>query len=336
LVETAEERHRKQVVDAMRLADSLESSSSSSVEAVVSYVLVPSDTSKPLEECQFQPRANVPGDQLLEHLKPAFGKKSDETVDTELLRTAGGQQTLAGSVATPSVSDATLQQVAAEAHVESFTLVHPLPSNNFTGVNIYLDEVGMLKRLPLNKRASDWAARAGFNPAPQFYGDVYLGRIQQKPALRNRSFSLGPDTAPDADWLQAATTQNLEYQMEMNRITGRSGAQQPAVAGTEGIAQQEQDGLYSWTQTEEELEVVVPLSDAAWTSKDVAVQFRPLQLQVSLRKEPTSPIVSVPLFERVDVDACTWTLESDGGGKKKRLVITMEKLEPAFWPRIRD
>ena len=328
MVETAEERHRKQVVDAMRLADSLESS--------LSYVLVPSDTSKPLEECQFQPRTNVPGDQLLEHLKPAFAKKSGETVDTELLRAGGQQTTLAGSVATPSVSDATLQQVAAEAHVESFTLVQPIPSNNFTGVNIYLDEVGMLKRLPLNKRASDWAARAGFNPAPQFYGDVYLGRIQQKPALRNRSFCLGPDTAPDAAWLQAATTQNLEYQMEMNRITGRSDAQQPVVAGTEGIAQPEEG--YSWTQTEEELEVVVPLSDdrAALTSKEVVVQFRPLQLQVSLRKEPSSPIVSVPLFERVDVDACTWTLESDGGDKNKRLVITMEKLEQAFWPRIRD
>lgn len=36
----------------------------------------------------------------------------------------------------------------------------------------------MLKRLPLNKRASDYALRAGFNPPPQFYGDVFMGRVK--------------------------------------------------------------------------------------------------------------------------------------------------------------
>jgi len=190
--------------------------------------------------------------------------------------------------------------------------------------------VGMLKRLPLNKRASDYAAQAGFNPPPQFYGDVFMGRIQQKPALKNLSFCLGPDTAPDAPWLQAATAQNLEYQMEMNRITGRNDTQQPAISGSDGNAVAEEG--YSWTQTEEELEVVVPVAgDAA--SKEVSVKFRPQQLDVSFRKEI---LVSLPLFERVDVDSCTWTLEKGDSETSKRLVVTMEKAEQAFWPRIRD
>ena len=199
----------------------------------------------------------------------------------------------------------------------------------------------MLKRLPLNKRASDFAARAGFHPPPQFYGDVYLGRIQHKPKLQNRSFILGPDTAPDAPWLQAATTQNLEHQLEMNHITGRStDTRQPAVSGSDGVAVTEQG--YTWTQTEDELELVVPLS-ANVSSKDVSVKFRPLSLEVGVAK--TETVVSLALFERVDVDSCTWTLESGGGGADgggtndvhpKRLVITMEKCEHAFWPRIRD
>jgi hypothetical protein len=199
----------------------------------------------------------------------------------------------------------------------------------------------MLKRLPLNKRASDFAARAGFNPPPQFYGDVYLGRIQQNPALKNLSFILGPDTAPDAPWLQAATTQNLEYQLEMNHITGRSNdTRQLAVSGSDGMAVTEEG--YSWTQTEDELELVVSIS-ANVSSKDVSVKFRPLSLEVGVAK--TETVVSLALFERVDVDACTWTLESGVDGAvgsnsndvhPKRLVITMEKCEHAFWPRIRD
>jgi CS domain len=186
----------------------------------------------------------------------------------------------------------------------------------------------MLKRLPLNTRASDYAAKSGFNPAPTFYGDVYLGRVRQHPALKNVSFYLGADTAPDAPWLKAAVTENLEYQLEMNKITGRSDIQQPSVAGSDGKAKEE-DG-YTWTQTETELEVVVLLpSDAV--SKQVAVKFNPHKLNVSYQKEPK---VSLQLFERVDVDSCTWTLES--GSDTKKLVITLEKLEEAYWPRIRD
>jgi hypothetical protein len=132
IIETAEERKRAQVAAAMRQADAL--------EAEISYVLVPADTSKPLRELTFHPLPGVPGDQLLQHLKPEFCKKSGENVDLELLKEQSSQ-TLAGSANAPtSVSDATLQQVAGEANVEIFSLVHPIPSNNFTGINIYLDE----------------------------------------------------------------------------------------------------------------------------------------------------------------------------------------------------
>lgn len=186
----------------------------------------------------------------------------------------------------------------------------------------------MLKRLPLNKRASDFAARAGFNPAPIFYGDVCLGRIQLKPALTNISFFLGEDTAPDAPWLKAAVTANLEFQMELNKITGRSDTQQPGVAGCDGKSTEE-DG-YTWTQTEQELEVVVGMPSEA-SSKQVTIKFHPFKLEVSYQKDPK---VSLSLFERVEVDSCTWTLES--GSDKKMLIITMEKLEQAYWPRIRD
>lgn len=141
---------------------------------VITYVLIPADTSKPLQELSFPVYANATGDVLAEHLKPSFGGDS-KNIDMSLFQQQAATQL---SATDATVSPQALEQVAQEGNVETFTLVHALPSNHFTGINMYLDEVGMLKRLPLNTRASDYALRAGFNPPPQFYGDIYMGRIK--------------------------------------------------------------------------------------------------------------------------------------------------------------
>jgi hypothetical protein len=290
----------------------------------ISYVLIPADTSEPLQELYFRPQSGASGDLLVEHLKPAFRSKGSQ-VDLSLLQKQA--QTLVGSGdGPPEVSEDSLQKVAAEANIETFALVQAMPSNKFTVINIYLDETGLLKRLPLNKRASDFAAIAGFNPPPLFYGDVFMGRVLKKPGTSNLSFILGPDTAPDAIWLRAATAQNLEYQMEMNRITGRNDTQPDAI----GDGKPKQEDGYSWTQTQEELEVTVAMPKDA-ESKDVKVKFLPQMIELSCKKEK---LLSIKLFERVDIDGCTWTL--DKRKEDRNIVVSMEKIEQAFWPRIKD
>lgn len=121
--------------------------------------------------------------------------------------------------------------------------------------------------------------------------------------------------------------ENLEYQTQLNSITGRTEVQ-PANVGEDGSAKAEEG--YSWTQTDEEVEVVVQLVEGA-TFKDVQVKYHPQSIEVKCRKEP---LLSLRLFERIDPDGCTWTLDRDGGETK--LVITMEKIETASWPRIKD
>lgn len=152
-----------------------------------------------------------------------------------------------------------------------------------------------------------------------------LRHLQSKPALTNVSFMLGKDTSMEAPWLQKAIMENLEYQKQFNEFTGRSELQ-VAVDGTDGIAKEETG--YQWTQTDEELEVIVPLPKGA-TSKDVNVKYLPKSLEVKCKKEP---LVVLPLFARVDPDGCTWTL--DRAGDEMKLVITMEKGDPVTWPRI--
>jgi CS domain len=336
------------VIAAMHQADALQQQQNiqASDNEEVLYVMIPTDTSKPLQQLSFRPDKNAAGDALVEHLQSSFSIRDDESIDIDLLRQQqqSQQTTLLASTSTdlPTVSDTTLRKVSEQASVETFTLVHPSPSNQYTSIVLYLDEIGMMKRLPLNTRASDYCTRAGYNPAPIFYGTIYMGRIQQKPRVRNISFRLGPDTSYDAAWLQSAMATNLQYQLEMNKHTGSSGnTRQAGVAGSDGNVQNE-DG-YSWTQTEQEIEIVVPLPIDA-ISKQVTVKFQPLHLTVLHNKEAK---VSIPLFERVDVDACTWTLDSSissstngnpvvASEDHKRLIITMEKLEEAYWPRLRD
>jgi hypothetical protein len=323
-VETPEERKAAEVTKIMNEPDEYLDGESDAI----TFVHVPADTSKPLEEltfnCPIKPGA---GDQLAIHLKSFFGSLSaGKDIDLSLLLNSNSHN-FGSSDAPAQVSEAALKEVAKEGSVETFPLVKPTPSNHFVTVNIYLDEAGMLKRLPLNTRAGQFATRCGFHPAPTFYGDVFLGRVKSQPCLKNLPFALGFDTDNHALWLQRATMENLEYQTMMNGITGRNELQ-ASRDGEDGVAKAE-DG-YSWTQTEEELELVVPLPVGV-TAKEVLVKYMPLSVLVKCRNEV---VVSLQLFERVDPDGCNWTLEKDG--TNPMLVVTMEKVEQASWPRIKD
>lgn len=154
----------------------------------LTFVHVPHDQSLPMKELSMKvPKNrnntasgsgsfNPDGDLLINELKPFF-KALSKKVDMSLFQDQA-TKTLGSSADgnDVQVSQEALTAVAEQGQVETFCLVHPMPSNKFQSVNIYLDEVGMLKRLPLNKRAADFAFRAGFNPAPKFYGDIFLGR----------------------------------------------------------------------------------------------------------------------------------------------------------------
>jgi hypothetical protein len=270
------------------------------------------------------------GDVLLQELKPYFSALSKK-VDLNLFKDQATKHF--GSADAPHVSEESMQKVVEQGQVESFALVHPTESNKYTSVSIYLDEVGMLKRLPLNKRAADLALKAGFNPPPKFYGDVFLGRTNYKPTLHNVDFTK-QDTTSKTKWLENATMENLERQAAMNQITGTNDLQ-PDVAGENGVAKSEEG--YSWTQTDEEIEVVVPLpsSDGDGGKKVVTsreakaaglkVKYFPKKMIVEFGG---SALLSLDFFASVDPDGCMWTLDSGD------LVVTCEKVDATSWPRV--
>lgn len=326
-VETAEDRREKAsktpcVDKNAKTDDNLEK---------ISYILIPCDASKPLKELKYSSpkieRGHDKGkDILVDILKPYFSQ-AGEDLDLELLRESKAGN-LIGTDGAPTISDKTLRKVAMEGNVEVFPLVRGLQSNGHNCVNIYLDESGMLKRLPLNKRAGEFAERAGFNPPPKFYGNVFLGRVKAAPILKNVNMILGIDTNPSAPWLQKATMENLEHQMQMNKLTGRNELQSSG-PGEEGIDKVEKEG-YSWNQTEDEVEVKLHV-DKNTTSKDIKVTFHSKSLIASVRGQDGVGI-NIKLFMKIEADESTWTL--DTLKSEKMLTITLIKTEAISWPRI--
>jgi len=333
IVETSEDRKRAQISKIMSESDEVDGEDYEDL----SFVHVPENESLPLKEITMKvSKKRNGGDVLMEYLKPFVSNHSNK-VDIDLLKDTSMKQFGSGEGGV-NVSEKSLKDVAKEGNVESFCLVQPVPSNKFVGINIYLDEVGLLKRLNLNKRAGEFALKAGFNPAPMFYGDVFIGRVTNKPVLKNINFKLGTDTSSNAKWLQTAVMGNLEHRTEMNNISGRPDQVQPSVDGEDGVAKTELGGLYEWTQTDDELEIVVPLGSTkdgeALTSKEVKigglkVKYLPRKLLVSFKGKE---LLSLDFYANIDPDGCMWTLDANGKGMS--VVITCEKSDPISWPRI--
>jgi hypothetical protein len=59
-------------------------------------------------------------------------------------------------------------------------------------------------------------------PPPQFYGDIFVGRVQTKPVMTNVNFTTPEDTTASAEeWMQRTVSENLAWQQAMNQATGK-------------------------------------------------------------------------------------------------------------------
>jgi len=319
----------------MRLQDSDADDGSQSHEQSIKFVYIPHDDSRPVRTLSVPVAVSrsTPGDALPGYVKPFFA--ADRTsIDASLLKEQAMKQFAGGDLAQlaeTKLSAETMNAVAAQGSVETFPLVHPADTNQMTGVYIYLDECGLLKKLPTNRRASQLAEACGYNPAPNFYGDVFVGRVKTQPKLDNIDFVAGVDTDPSsATWIQRAVSENLAWQQEMNKVTGKTGQTQLGQAGTDGAVAIED--YFTWTQDDDELEIIVPdLAGAPGRRLNknvVKVNFKPRSIKIVY--DGTEKL-SFDLYNAIDVDGCTWTIDRD------KLVITCEKSESGgqMWPRVK-
>ena len=97
-----------------------------------------------------------------------------------------------------------------------------------------------------------------------------------------------------------------------------------------------------WRWEDDDDEVCVSLSVASSTAKDdVHVTFAARALTVAVRSDNAfSVVLAGELFDKVDVDECTWTISRDGATSGARLVLSLAKDRTAhpgvsvLWPAL--
>jgi len=317
-IETVEERREKEAMK--EHLDNREVDPSSGF----TYVRIPalSTTALSVVTAPLVPRGG--GDRLPDMLKNSFadGKEADTKLVTKQLETLKTTNTgLNQKMDLNNIDANSVKSVMAEGSTETFPLVRAAPSNKHLSVNIYLDEAGMLKKLPLNVRATELARSCGYSPPPTFYGDVAVGRVSSIPMLRNVSFGIS-DMDAQSEWIKKAIGENMERQHMVNAATGRNDVQ-AGNDGEDGVEKDEEG--YKWTQTDEEVEIV--LNIGTLNKKEIKAKFLNQSVKVN-------DVFCLELFARIDPDGCTWTLEKSDTAGEHNLVITCEKCEEASWPRI--
>lgn len=205
---------------------------------------------------------------------------------------------------------------------EAFRLSASSGSDPADTIYLYLDEVGALKHLPLNKRAANLAQRCGFGAGVPFHGDMYIGRVRSS---RGRSWNINfnlEELAPDSEWLRMAASRNLETQRSEGRVGG------VAAEDLLDVATHKTDDGYSWEQSEPGMvEISVPLP-AGTRGKACSVKI--MTKKVTVKVSTTPPIsLSLALFAKVCPDGSTWTID-DGN-----LCISLEKSsEGVTWSQL--
>lgn len=134
------------------------------------YVRVPADDDEAFEE--MEGTAHMPGDVLAQNICKDHFRKNGCIKDVSVLRAQYG------GVVDDKMSS--IERAASEGTVETFALCRPSKQTKpipQCGTYLYMDEMGLLKSLPINKRASEIARACGLEVESPFYGDVFIGRV---------------------------------------------------------------------------------------------------------------------------------------------------------------
>ena len=311
-IETAEDRARMRAEATRARGDDETVIEREPRTRTVTFVKIPCDDAEPFEEMSVTLGESQAGDALPERLRARFaggGEVDADKARAEAVRALGDRGV--------GISKEAIVRETAGGSTETFALVRPSETNGWRGVYLYLDEVGMLKGLPPNRRAEGLSRECGFDGV-NFYGDMYIGRVQTKPEpMRNVDFELR-DLDSSAAWMRAATMENVEYSKGLKDLEAamnkNGGLEKINMTGDDGVAKSG-NGMpggagdnYRWSQTEDEVEVDVDVPPGT-TSKTVRVLFQPNRFILKVADQVICDVDDLHLPVRPD--ECTWTMGAD-------------------------
>jgi len=285
------------------------------------YVRVPADDNEPFEE--LTGTATAPGDVLSSAICKAHFSRNGGIKDTTLLRAQYGDAV--------DEKMGALERVAAQGTVETFALVRPSKDTQpkpMCGTYLYLDEMGVLKALPRNNRASEIARACGLEVESPFHGDVYIGRVDIGASPVRVTSLVASELNAGSKFMLNAPSENYQTQQAMFEYEKVAKEKQLGSKTAEEQKAIDEERGWRWAQTAEDVEVTVTVPEGT-TAKEVAVKFGGQVVSVALKRAPTAPLADLKLFAPIRTDECTWTVGNVDGGRAVQL--TMEKMNAVTW-----
>jgi hypothetical protein len=209
-------------------------------------------------------------------------------------------------------------------------------------VNLYVDEIGQLKTLPRNSRASNLASLCGYVDVP-LVGDIYVGRVYMVSEsasfgsiVHNESFPLS-DLSSDSSWIKGAHAENYERGIQTNQVSmhddkaalAEQHAKEKEVTGSGSAS-----GAYKWSETTENVEINYTF-DKKISAKELKVVIKSNSVTVSNKSDVSLVYFAVPeLFKGIRVDDSSWSISAVNGGSCARIDVTLDKVSPQFWGKL--
>jgi len=282
------------------------------------YVYIPADMSKPLEERSESSEGGLESDALMKTLK---------TDASEI-----------------------------GPNVDIIALTVPTVHSEFIAVSIY--HGAKSDRQPVNARAMGLMSACGLKSTNEIKGDAFVSRYADNDDDVWKRINIGKgEISSDAAWVVASAARNKgrstggsslssilgQHATNMAAQSGQQVAMHPLLGGqggsfgggsgggggggnngAAGEGSPAPEGGCKWTQTPEEIEVVCPMPVGCGKG-DVKVKFLCDRLEVSLCGKVEASLTG-RLGGAVDIDGCTWTLD------KGSLVVSLEKKAQGDWP----
>ena len=265
-------------------------SASTASTKFVKFVKIPCDESKPFVELSIPVEEGKAGDQFSTLLRVYFNQGALRLDD---VKGAAAKQFSNQDI---NISQETLTKLGQEGSVEVFPLAHPNDFNQNCKVSFYLDEVGQLKNLQRNQRASQFAELCGFKDVP-LVGDIFIGRVG--PSNLSGGLAKGPvnldfqlsELSSDAAWLKDVVKHNYEAGLKSNRVAMESDVADQTQAVSAEVEVGGAEGV-KWSETAAyvELSVAIPAEIKKFTTKDINVKIQAAKISIKIKNNTGTPI----------------------------------------------
>jgi hypothetical protein len=227
---------------------------------------------------------------------------------------------------------------------EIIALTVPTDLNHYEAVSLYGDDHARNLGLPFNTRATSVMLACGHTfPATSentdgkpsgIYGDVFIGRCvddEVRDIWERVDFTASEveGCVEDKEWCRIARRKGGGGGYNSKPAASLSGMMNNMLSGSN--IHEKSEGLYSWTQTDDEVELKFSLPSGT-KAKYVKVKFSSKALKITATGQT---LCDDDLFGGVKVDDCTYTVQDDADSSKgpELCVILTKKIEEQ-WSRV--